>query len=219
MVHSNPDDERPDELDIRLKSIAQRITAEDAASIDAPDSVWSGIIASIREEESAQRPKLHVLDGGATPPQKKPWRLLGVAAAVVLVAAAAGVVVGRTAGQGRGTELVASTRLGVVDATGAGTGAGTAQLVRQADGTHLVVKVKDMSPAQKADFFELWLLDATNGNPQSLGKMTPNGPDTVDVVVPASVSTSEFPVVDISSEIDDGDSDHSGLSILRGKLS
>ncbi|WP_349774950.1 hypothetical protein [Curtobacterium sp. MCPF17_002] len=36
--------------------------------------------------------------------------------------------------------------------------------------------------------------------------------------VPAAMDTSEFPVVDVSAEADDGDPTHSGDSIVRGTL-
>jgi hypothetical protein len=37
-------------------------------------------------------------------------------------------------------------------------------------------------------------------------------------VLPDDLSTTEFPVVDISGELNDGDESHSGKSILRGQL-
>ena len=113
-----------------------------------------------------------------------------------------------------GTELGASTDLGLL----AGGGAGSAQLVQRADGLHIVVDVSDLSPAERKDFYELWLLAPDGSNPQSLTKFTKSS-GVIDAQVPAGVDTSSFPVVDISEEVDDGDTSHSGKSILRGTLS
>ena len=72
-------------------------------------------------------------------------------------------------------------------------------------------------PVTTADVPALWLLDPTNGNPQPLTKFDQTD-GVVEVVLPPGLSTAEFPVVDISEEVDDGDTTHSGKSILRGEL-
>jgi hypothetical protein len=142
----------------------------------------------------------------------RPTTLLAVAAAAMLLLAAVGVWA--TSSDGPGDELVASTDLSLL----AGGGTGTAELRQRDDGVHLVVDVAGLSPAERADFYELWLLTAEGGDPQSVLKFDePEG--RLDVLLPEGMDTSTFPVVDISEEVDDGDDTHSGLSILRGSFS
>jgi hypothetical protein len=138
--------------------------------------------------------------------------LAAVAAVAVLLAGLAGLAVG-VSGNG-GTEL-ASAQLGVL----AGDGIGEARLVQRDDGLHLVVDVEGLSPAEQADFFEVWMLTPEGSDPQSLKKFPVEESDTViDVPIPPGVDTNRFPVVDISEEVDDGDDTHSGKSVLRGTL-
>jgi hypothetical protein len=135
-----------------------------------------------------------------------------VAAVAVLLLAAVGVWAASS--DDPGDELVASTDLSLL----AGGGTGTAELRQRQDGVHLVVDVAGLSPAEQADFYELWLLTAEGGDPQSVLKFEqPDG--RLDVLLPEGMDTSAFPVVDISEEVDDGDDTHSGLSILRGSFS
>lgn len=138
--------------------------------------------------------------------------LLAAAAATVLVLGA--LAVWAATGEDSRDELVASTDLSLL----AGGGSGRAELRQRDDGVHLVVDVADLSPAEQADFYELWLLTPDGGDPQSMLKF--DQPERrLDVLLPDGMDTSAFPVVDISEEVDDGDDSHSGLSILRGSFS
>lgn len=221
-MHRDPDDQQLSDDDLRVVDLLRRVGPDDVPSVDAPDAVWSAIVAAVRSEQtetdqSAARPPLRVVDGGAASARRRRWWTVTAVAAAAVLVVAAGAVVLRNGAPAR-SEVVASARLATVADGSAGSGRGAAQLVRRADGTHLLVEVDEMNAADRADFFELWLLDRTNGDPQSLGRMTTKGPGTLDVVVPDTVSTARFPVVDISSEIDDGDATHSGRSVLRGTL-
>jgi len=138
--------------------------------------------------------------------------LAAAAAALVLIAGVAAVLVSRSSGTD--TEVVAATDLDLL----AGGGSGSAELVQTDDGLELVVDVSDLQPQADSDFFELWMLTPDASAMQTMGTFEATS-GRVEVPVPASVDADEFPVVDISEELDDGDSTHSGKSILRGTLS
>ena len=220
-MHRDRDDVlTPD--DDRLVDLLRRTGPDDVPAVDAPESVWAAIDAALERERgdadaAPGRAGLRVVDGGAARPPRRVWMTLGAVAAAVALVVAGGVLVLRNGTPAR-SEVVASARLAQVADGAAGSGRGAAQLVRRADGTHLLVEVDEMRATDRADFFELWLLDRSNGDPQSLGKMDRSGARTLDVLVPDRVDTARFPVVDISSEIDDGDATHSGRSVLRGTL-
>ena len=189
----------------------------DELTDDAAD-LWDRIVAQLRDDAAVAGDEVTGggVDATVTALESRRNRNLGrylmaAAAAVLVVVAAGALIVNRTST--RGTELVASTDLGLL----AGGGAGSAQLVQRADGLHVVVDVSDLSPAERKDFYELWLLAPDGSNPQSLTKFTESS-GVIDAPVPAGVNTSSFPVVDISEEVDDGDNSHSGKSILRGTL-
>jgi hypothetical protein len=67
-------------------------------------------------------------------------------------------------------------------------------------------------------FYQVWLID-----PDDLTKMVPVGmlgTSTGDVELPIgpTVDLNQFRVVDVSAEANDGNSAHSGKSLLRGTL-
>lgn len=211
----------------RIVSVGRTLSDDDRATDDPPAELWDRIAAAVREDrpeitstEPTGAPVTTGLPSGeggtdnvvSLDSRRHATRILAAAAAVVVLLVGVTVVaVNRTGGSG--TELVASADLAVVD----GDGSGNAELVRREDGLHLIVDVSDLTPAERADFFELWLLTPDGTDPQSIDKFTEaNG--VVDAIVPEGVDTAEFPVVDISEEIDDGDTTHSGKSILRGTL-
>lgn len=187
------------------------------ATDEPPADLWDRIAAAAAAERAAPTDGERVatvtsLDTRRPTSSNVNSRFLLAAAAAVLVVVALGAVLFQRA-SGGGTELVASSDLSLV----AGGGAGRAELVQDGEETRLRVDVTGLSPAEQADFFELWLLDPTNGNPQPLTKFDQTD-GVVEVVLPPGLSTAEFPVVDISEEVDDGDTTHSGKSILRGEL-
>lgn len=132
-----------------------------------------------------------------------------VAAGMLLLAGVAGVL---TRNDDR-TEVVASADLELL----AGGGDGNAELVERDDSLFLVLDVSDLEPTRDADFYELWLLAPDVSDMAALARFE-SGTGTIEVELPDGVDPDEFPVVDISEELDDGDDTHSGLSILRGTL-
>lgn len=187
------------------------------ADVDPPADLWDRIAAAIAEDalegaDASSTATVTPINSHRRASSSGTGRLMLTAAAAVLVVVALGAVLFQRASSG-GTELVASSDLGLL----AGSGSGRAELLRDGDRSVLRVDISGLAAAGQADFFELWLLDPANGNPQPLSKFS-NTDGFVEVDLPQGVSTASFPVVDISEEIDDGDATHSGKSILRGEL-
>jgi hypothetical protein len=229
----------------RIVGVGRTLDAADAATDDPPAEVWDRIVAALADPAPAgistlppdpPRPTVvradaggAPVDGGSTPAgtgsggadvvslaDRRPrWRVLAAVAAAAVLIAGIGVVAVGQGGDGGGATELAAADLELL----AGDGQAQAQLVRRDDGLHLVVEVADLTPAEQADFFELWLLstDPENPDPQSIDKFEVRD-GRIDAVVPDSVDTGRFSVVDISEELDDGDDTHSGRSILRGEL-
>ncbi|MFT7600397.1 MAG: hypothetical protein ACI8TP_003339 [Acidimicrobiales bacterium] len=136
--------------------------------------------------------------------------LTAVAAALLLVAVPIGLAI-----RGSGNDvLLASAELEVI-----GQGAvvpGQADLVQVND--DIALELEAFATTQGSDFLELWLLkfDADGGllDAVSLGSIVGSGrydvPDDLDL-------TGSWKV-DISVEVDDGDDEHGGNSVLRGDL-
>jgi hypothetical protein len=136
----------------------------------------------------------------------------------LLVAAAAGLVVGGTVGalvvagavRSDGETVVAEASL---EALPGWTAAGEATVEEAADGRRtLVLRLE----GDEADGFrEVWLLDRDVTGLVSLGVL--DG-DEGRFAIPPGLDLADFPVVDVSAEPFDGNPAHSGDSILRGEL-
>jgi hypothetical protein len=200
-----------------FERIAQVLSAGPVDLDDAgpPADLWDRIAARLDDPAPTASVTSLADRRAGRPATAEPGRigrtLLAVAAAVLIVVALGAVMFNRASGGG--TELVASTDLDLL----AGGGSGAAELIRTDDGIRLRVDLSGLSPAEAADFYELWLLAPDGSNPQALTKFDQTD-GVVEVVLPDDLSTTEFPVVDISGELNDGDESHSGKSILRGQL-
>ncbi len=85
-------------------------------------------------------------------------------------------------------------------------------------GSELSVRF-DGADAPEGSFYELWLLDLEGDELEdlvSLGQVEVAADGSF--VIPEGIDLGEFDVVDVSVEPDDGNPDHSGVSILRGGL-
>jgi hypothetical protein len=89
------------------------------------------------------------------------------------------------------------------------------EILRTADGHHLLELDLSTLPSLEGDFYEVWLLDDRDGRLISLGPVRPDG----TYALPPGVQVGDFPLVDVSIEPPDGDPTHSGNSVLRGPLS
>lgn len=88
----------------------------------------------------------------------------------------------------------------------------TAQLVIEDGQQQLEVRAPDLPPTD--GYYELWLMTTAADALISLG---PIGQQT-RAVVPPTVDTARFGVIDVSREPVDGDPAHSTDSVLRGML-
>lgn len=140
----------------------------------------------------------------------KPAAILTLAAAVVLLLA---VPVALSLNSGDDTELIAAAELEVLEGqTGI---AVVADLV--SDDGDLIMNVEAPTDVADGEFLELWLLEVTDEGEivtESLGRV--DGSGSYDV--PDDVDLDRFTLVDISVELDDGNDDHSGNSVVRGEL-
>lgn len=186
-------------------------------------SVWAGIEAALISESSgvaspAPEPSSADSPGVAAPAvvhsldearAKRAWGkpaaiMTAVAAAVALI----GVPIGLSLRSADEPVVELAADLGALAGFG---GEGRAEV---ADAS-LILDVDGLTP-RDGEFYELWLLriDGEDIQTLSLGQISDDG----TIQLPADVDLSEYNIVDISVEIDDGDDDHSGNSILRGEL-
>ncbi len=129
----------------------------------------------------------------------------GVAAALLLLVA---VPLGLAWNSNRG-EPVASAA--VLEELGDFDGEGAARL----RGSSLEVDVPTL-PTESQQFYELWMIDVDGevGDLTSLGKIT----ESATFELPENLDPELYSTVDISIELDDGNPEHSGNSVLRGEL-
>lgn len=143
----------------------------------------------------------------------RPAAILTLAAAVVLLLAVPVALSLRSSDTG---ELIAAADLELLDGQ---TGNDVAAELVSIDGD-LVIDVEAPTEVADGEFLELWLLEidetgAVAVAAESLGRV--DGSGRYDV--PDDVDLERFSVVDISVELDDGNADHSGNSVVRGELS
>nr|CAA9318892.1 MAG: hypothetical protein AVDCRST_MAG46-707 [uncultured Nocardioidaceae bacterium] len=208
--------------ELRRVVTAGRSSFDTARELTAPaPHVWDQVTAAVGIDAASppQQPVVRPRDVGASIPLRSgvarrgvpTW--LGVAAGVAI--GVGGAVAFQALDPDRATQpdegaLVASAELAEFGDTGT---SGTAE-VRETDDAR-VVHVKLDEPAQGRGFREVWLLDTANGDLISLGVL--NGREST-FALPDDLDLRDFPVVDISRELLDGDPAHSSDSISRGEL-
>ncbi len=199
----------PDATDDELLHGIGLLDPRPAPTVEPPPDLWSRISAAAADDVTAPEvddppPVAAVVDLGS---RRRRLPMLGAAAAaVVVVAVGFAVVLGDGSSSSDPVATVALDPL-VDDAT-----AGQAELIADGDGFSLRIDAEAV-PAE-GEFLELWLIDEGVTEPRSLGRYTGAG----EYDVPADVDPDAFPIVDISTEPDDGDATHSGASVLRGAL-
>ncbi|MEM9712697.1 MAG: anti-sigma factor [Actinomycetota bacterium] len=193
---------------------------EPAPVVEPPADLWRRIsAAAASDEEPDARPDAAPAADHAARPEpsthlapvvdlasRRRWPVLGAAAAaVVFIAAGAAVLLG----SGDDPEPVSEVALDALvdDATG-----GSVELLL--DGDTYTLRVDAEAVPADGEFLELWLIDGDVTEPRSLGRFTGAG----DYEVPGDIDPEAFPIVDVSTEPDDGDDSHSGASVLRGAL-
>jgi hypothetical protein len=138
-------------------------------------------------------------------------RWLAAAAAVVLLVAGVlgGVVVGRASNSSSGTAVALQP---VTGGLSVGDASGEAKL-SASGGMHLAVNGLPTPPG--ADFYEVWLYDPPTGRMLAVGVLPPDGKGSYSL--PASLKNT-YSAVEISLEPNDGNPEHSKVSVLRGSL-
>ena len=196
-----------------LSALSSTVSTARRADLDLPPAppavVWQRIVSELGLPADA--PSVPAPRSGEAPALRAglPWRrpLLAAAAALVVVAGAGALVLGlRDAGGPEvTTPLVA---LGQVSASG------QVVLSDREDPRSLLVETSGLPRPDGS--YEVWLLDLADDRLVPLGVLDDSGSGRLDV--PEGVRVSEYPVVDVSLEPDDGDPAHSGDSVLRGDL-
>ncbi|MEO1064865.1 MAG: anti-sigma factor [Actinomycetota bacterium] len=206
---SERNDLDPTASDDELLRAIGLLDADAPPVVEPPADLWASIAAAAADDEAAATPSTS--GGGAAvidlSTRRRRLPMLGaVAAAVVVVAVGFAVVLGSGSSDDEPVAAVDLEPL-VSDAS-----AGAAELI--ADGDGYTLRVDAVAEPSEGEFLELWLIDEGVTEPRSLGRYTGAG----DYEVPADLDPEAFPIVDISTEPDDGDASHSGASVLRGVL-
>lgn len=140
-------------------------------------------------------------------------RILAVAAAVVLlvVAVLGGVVLGRASDGGvSGQRTVAMAPVpGGLTVPGA---AGRAELAASGG---MKLDVRGLPTPSTREFYEVWLFDPPSGRMLAVGVLPPSGKGTYSL--PASLEDS-YTAVEISLQPNNGNPEHSKVSVLRGPI-
>ncbi|MGD9955077.1 MAG: anti-sigma factor [Candidatus Nanopelagicales bacterium] len=194
-----------DELSAVVRT-ARTVTPDDAL-VEPPDSVWAAVAAEVAHDAAPAD------EVAAVRRRRRPgWVLVAAAACVGLVVGAGAVYGVVSDGDGGGSPTVlASAPLEPLTSQGA---RGVAQVVQTPSGPRVDV---DVSGLAKADgFYEVWLLDKDASKLISLGVL--DSSDHGEFAMPPGISMSDYPVVDVSLEPDDGDPAHSKNSLVRGVL-
>lgn len=195
----------------RVAAIGRPVDS-DVAAEDPPPDLWPRITSEAFPGEASAGDASAGAVVELASHRRRRRVLLGAVAAALVVIVGIGTLVASNRSTSR-NELVASTNLSLI----AGEGKGTAELVKE-DGTlHLRVDVSGLAPAEKSDFYELWLIAPDFADMKSMATFD-RSTDTLDIPVPKGMDPAKFPLVDISEEVNDNNPGHSGRSILRGSL-
>ncbi|MGL5861441.1 MAG: anti-sigma factor, partial [Phycicoccus sp.] len=109
-------------------------------------------------------------------------------------------------------EVIASARLDTLDTKSA---KGSAEFVRTGTATDLSVSTEPIDAG--SGYVEVWLINRDLKRMVSVGVLAP-GAGSQTFAVPQSLVDDGYVVVDISREPLDGNSTHSGDSVVRGTL-
>ena len=177
------------------------------ASVGGADSVIGGTSAAPVNDLRRHR----VRGVGA---YESHWRWVwpvAVAASVALISAVAGGVV---LTQRPSPTVLAAIKLGPLPEWSGSSG--DARIERAGDGHRdVLVTLQASAPVSKAAYREVWLLSADLTKLVSIGVLSG---DEGSFVLPEGIDLRDYPIVDISEEVLDGDPAHSGNSIVRGEI-
>jgi len=205
------------------RDISRSITEDDRERFSPPAEVWAGIRAAVENdpkatssppEEATSKPEIVVdLDrvrmSRAPQARRRLRRQIAVGSAAAAVVAVLVFSAFRDESQVT-THVALATNEGLPEEYG-GTAVATAVLA----GNQAKLEVDFDATLPQGEPLELWLIKEDLSDMRSLGLIVSGG-DTY--TIPVGLDLSEFALVDVSVEPEDGDPTHSGRSILRGKL-
>jgi len=215
-----------DQLRVMVRT-AKSVTVDDLG-VDAPESVWDAIAVEVGLREST-RPYLRPdevqqqIDAAISPlaaqivdiRTKSRRRSLVLAVAAGFVGLLGGLVVNNSNSapsvEPVAAPVVAKAQLASLPGR---TGTGVAEVRETTAGE--IVHVDATGLPNKSGFYQVWLLDAAAKRMYSLGVL--GGGESGDFVVPQGVKISDYPIVDVSLQQQNGNPAHSKDSWVRGNL-
>ncbi len=237
----------------RLASLQRVVDAaradEPGDEVPPPDGAWDAIASELglgpaparttvpaplssSPGPAAERPAAERPAAQRSPAERPAARAPQRTALMLTAAAAVGLLLGWTIGQGVGgappaATAVASATLDPLPAQDGASAeppdaAGSAELDRSRETRTLVVSADALAPQGSAParaedgYYEVWLIDVADGRLVSLGALVGGAGS---FTVPPAVDTGAYSTVDVSWEPVDGEPAHSGESVLRGTLS
>ena len=136
--------------------------------------------------------------------------LAAAAAAIALVAVLVGVF--GPSDEERTTPPLAQERSATLEPV-EGDGSGTVSMTsRPGEPEHMVIKTSGLPVPETGQFYYAWLLDPATNKMLPLGQVWPDGSTSFDL--DASLIAA-YSAIDVSLEEDDGDPEHSPVSVLR----
>jgi hypothetical protein len=173
-----------------------------------PDRVWAAITAEIAQDKIPDIVRLSDRPNRSRPRWLSPF-IAAVAAAILAVAGTVTVI--RLTDRPPPPDVTAQAALAPLTPA-ARTAHGDARVLSD-DELQLDIRNLPLTTG----YYEVWLID-----PENLTKMVSIGnlPDQPDVVfpIPPGTDLNQYRLVDVSVEAHDGNSAHSGKSLLRGTL-
>lgn len=203
----------------RIEILLREVTSEDGELVDVPTELFGRIEAELAVTGCDSDVVVDLARRRRFTPRA--MAISAAAAVVVIIAASAAIIAQRDESA---PTVVASAELAYDAESFDDLGADAAASVSLIDDDGMLrVEINESnlpSPSGEPADLELWLIQPdASGNPAelvSLGLIDPDAPG--DFEVPRSHDPDVFFVVDISVEPRDGNTDHSGRSILRGPL-
>ena len=189
-------------------------STEDSAEDSEPAASGPAAVAGPVETAGPSALVTDIGSGGRRPRgRRRNWMPVAVAAGIAgLLGGLGGGIWWQSARQqGPEPQLIAEARLDPFPGWDA---AGSAYVAKTADGQREVV-LDVTGVSADSDLREVWLITADASGLISIGLL---GGESGRFIIPDGVDLSQYPLVDVSAEPDDGDPQHSGDSILRGEL-
>lgn len=194
-------------------AVVARSTIDAGELLDPPSRVWSRISdeLSLSNDLPADRVRVRVAPVIALSSHRRLGAALAAVAAVVLVLG--GVGAAWFALRPIPPTVLARAALEAFPGWSGSTGEA---VVEQEPGGSRVIELSLTIPSEVSGYREVWLITSDASELVSLGVVDGT---SGTLTVPDGLDLSRYDLVDVSSEPYDGNPEHSGDSILRGKLS